>query len=67
MSKFACERGSSKRKKATAKADALRPVIEKTKPITQFIVCQKSLYQGGEPAARVNIWNGPRQNFRYPI
>jgi len=28
--------GSSKRKKAIAKADALRAVIDKTKPITQF-------------------------------
>jgi len=23
--------------------------------------------RGGEPAARVIIWYGPHQNFRYPI
>jgi len=45
MSKRGCECGSSKRKKATPKADALRVVIEKTKPITQFLVCQQGLYQ----------------------
>jgi len=36
MSKRTYENGSSKRKKATAKADALRAVIGKMKPITQF-------------------------------
>jgi len=34
MSKRTYESGSRKRKKATAKADALRAVIEKMKPIT---------------------------------
>jgi len=24
------------------------------------------LSRGGEPVARVNIWYGPHQNFRYP-
>jgi len=38
MSKRTYESGSSKPKKATAKADALRAVIEKTKPITQFFI-----------------------------
>jgi len=23
--------------------------------------------RGGEPAAPVNIWHGPHQNFRHPI
>jgi len=45
MSKRSYESGFSKRKKATSKADALRAVIENTKPITQFSVCQKGLYQ----------------------
>jgi len=43
MSKCAYESRSSKRKKATAKADALRAVTEKTKPLIQFLVCQKGL------------------------
>jgi len=41
MSKSTYESGSSKPKKATAKADALRVVIEKVKQTTQFLVCQK--------------------------
>jgi len=45
MSKRSCESGSSKRKKTIPKADALRAVIEKAKPIAQFSVCQKGLYQ----------------------
>jgi len=36
MSKRTYESGSNKRKKATAKADALRAVLAKTKPIAQF-------------------------------
>jgi len=43
MSKCAYESRSSKRKKATAKADALRAVTEKTKPLIQSLVCQKGL------------------------
>jgi len=43
MSKCAYEIRSSKRKKATAKADALRNVTEKTKPLIQSLVCQKGL------------------------
>jgi len=43
MSKCACKSRSSKRKKATAKADALRAVTEKTKPLIQALVCQKGL------------------------
>ena len=39
---------SRKRQKATAKADALRAVIEKTKPITQFSVCQMVYTRGGQ-------------------
>jgi len=31
------ESGSGKRKKATAKANKLRAVVEKTKPITRFL------------------------------
>ena len=42
MSKCAYER-SSKQKKATAKADVLRAVTEKTKPLIQSLVCQKGL------------------------
>jgi len=45
MSKRAYESGSSKGNKATAETEALRVVIEKTKPITQFLVCQKGLHQ----------------------
>jgi len=45
MSKRTYESGSSKRKKATVKADALRAVIKKTKTITHFLVCQKGLHQ----------------------
>ena len=41
MSKRTYENGSSKRKKATAKADALRAVIEKKKPMTQFVSVAK--------------------------
>jgi len=52
MSKRTREHGSSKRKKAIAKADALRAVIDKTKPITSFLVCQKSLHQ-----RQLRIWN----------
>jgi len=36
VAKRTFESGSSKRKKATANADALRAVIGKMKPITQF-------------------------------
>jgi len=35
----AYESRSSQRKKATAKADALRAVIVKTKPLIQSLVC----------------------------
>jgi len=38
MSKCAYESRSSKRKKATAEADALRAVTEKTKPLNQILV-----------------------------
>jgi len=43
MSKCACESRSSKRKKATAKADALQAATEKTKPLIQSLVCRKGL------------------------
>jgi len=43
MSKCAYESRSRKRKKATAKADALRAVTEKTKQLIQSLVCQKGL------------------------
>ena len=43
MSKCAYESRFSKRKKAIAKADALRAVTEKTKPLIQSLVCQKGL------------------------
>jgi len=43
MSKCGYESRSSKRKEATAKADALRAVTEKTKPLIQCSVCQKGL------------------------
>ena len=43
MSKCAYESRSSKRKKATAKADVLRAVTEKRKPLIQSLVCQKGL------------------------
>jgi len=43
MSECAYESRSSKRKKATAKADALRAVTKKTKPLIQSFVCQKGL------------------------
>ena len=39
MPKCAYESRSNKRKKATAKADALRAVIVKTKPLIQSLVC----------------------------
>jgi len=39
MPKCAYESRSSQRKKATAKADALRAVIVKTKPLIQSLVC----------------------------
>jgi len=47
MSKRTCESSSSKRKKATAKSDALRAVIEKTKPITQFVSAPEGPAPGG--------------------
>jgi len=37
MTKFTYESGSSKRKKANSTADERRAVIEKTKPITEFV------------------------------
>ena len=43
MSKCAYESRSSKRKKATAEADALRAVTEKTKPLNQILVWGKGL------------------------
>jgi len=43
MSKCAYQSRSSKRKKATAKADTPRAVTEKTKPLIQSLVCQKGL------------------------
>jgi len=39
MPKCAYESRSSQRKKATVKADALRAVIAKTKPLIQSLVC----------------------------
>jgi len=39
MPKCAYESRYSKRKKATAKADALRAVIVKTKPLIHTLVC----------------------------
>ena len=47
MSKRTYEGGSSKRKKATAKADALWAVIEKTKPITHFFSEPEGPNRGG--------------------
>jgi len=50
MSKRTCESGSSKRKKATAKADALRAVIEKTISATQFFrVPERSITNMSNP------------------
>jgi len=43
MSTCAYESRSSKRKKATAKEDALRALTEKMKPLIQPLVCQKDL------------------------
>jgi len=39
MPKCVYESRSSQRKKTTAKADALRAVIVKTKPLVQSLVC----------------------------
>jgi len=47
MSKRTYDSVSSKRKKATAKADALRAVIDTTKPIAQFFI----LPEGPTPQA----------------
>jgi len=47
MSKRTYESGSGKRKKAIAKADALRAVIEKREPTTQFV----SVPEGSTPEA----------------
>ena len=51
MSKRTHKSGSSKRKKAFAKADALRAVIAKTKPITQFF----SVLEGSTPEVATDL------------
>jgi len=51
MSKRTYESVSSKRKKAIAKADALRAVIDKTKPITQFF----SVPEGPTPEVATDL------------
>jgi len=58
MSKRAYESGSSKRNKATAETEALRVVIEKTKPITQFF----SVSEG--PTPEVATHPGCRSRLR---
>ena len=66
MSKSTYESGSSKPKKATAKADALRAVIEKIKQITQFF----SVPEGPppevatEPECRAWLREAPALCFR---
>jgi len=56
MSKRPYENGSSKRKKATAKADALRAVTEKTKLITQFFGVLEGPREDLGPMAMEDLW-----------
>jgi len=51
MSKRTYESASRKRKKATAKSDALRAVIEKTKLMTQFF----SVPEGSTPEVTMDL------------
>ena len=65
MSKRTYESGSSKRKKTTAKADELRAVIEKRKPITQFF----SVPEGSttEVATEPEYWSRLRRILRIGV